>query len=37
MIDYTVPDFTVGLKRNLVFAQVMRDCPQFFFSLLDHR
>lgn len=32
MIDYTVPDFTVGLKRNLVFAQVMRDCPQFFFD-----
>ena len=31
MIDFTVPDFTVGLKRNLVFAQVMRDCPQFFF------
>ncbi len=32
MIDFTVPDFTVGLKRNLVFAQLMRDCPQFFFS-----
>lgn len=32
MIDFTVPDFTVGLKRNLVFARVMRDCPQFFFD-----
>ena len=32
MIDFTVPDFTVGLKRNLVFAQLMRDCPQFFFD-----
>ena len=32
MIDFTVPDFTVGLKRNLVFAQVMRDCPQFFYE-----
>lgn len=31
-IDYTLPDFTVGLKRNLVFAQLMRDCPQFFFD-----
>ncbi len=30
MIDFTVPDFTLGLKRNLVFAQLMRDCPQFF-------
>ena len=32
MIDFTVPDFTLGLKRNLVFAQVMRDCPQFFYD-----
>lgn len=32
MIDFTVPDFTFGLKRNLVFAQLMRDCPQFFFD-----
>jgi hypothetical protein len=32
MIDFTVPDFTVGLKRNLVFAQVMQACPQFFYS-----
>lgn len=31
-INYTLPDFTVGLKRNLVFAQLMRDCPQFFFD-----
>lgn len=30
MVGYTLPDFTVGLKRNLVFAQLMRDCPQFF-------
>lgn len=30
MIGYTLPDFTVGLKRNLVFAQLMHDCPQFF-------
>lgn len=30
MIGYTLPDFTVGLKRNLLFAQLMRDCPQFF-------
>ncbi len=32
MIDFTLPDFTVGLRRNLVFAQLMRDCPQFFFD-----
>lgn len=32
MIDFTLPDFTVGLQRNLVFAQLMRDCPQFFFD-----
>ena len=32
MIDFTVPDFTVGLKRNLVFAQAMQACPQFFYS-----
>lgn len=30
IIDFTLPDFTVGLRRNLVFAQLMRDCPQFF-------
>jgi len=32
MIDFTLPDFTVGLRRNLVFAQLMRDCPQYFFE-----
>lgn len=32
MIDFTLPDFTVGLRRNLVFARLMRDCPQFFFE-----
>lgn len=31
-IDFTVPDFTVGLRRNLVFAQLMADCPQFFYD-----
>lgn len=32
MIDFTLPDFTVGLKRNLLFAQLMHDCPQFFYD-----
>lgn len=32
MIDFTLPDFTVGLRRNLVFAQLKQDCPQFFFD-----
>ena len=31
-IDFTVPDFTVGLRRNLLFAQLMADCPQFFYD-----
>lgn len=31
-IDFTVPDFTLGLRRNLVLAQLMADCPQFFFD-----
>ena len=30
MIRFTLPDFTLGLRRNLVFLSLMRDSPQFF-------
>ena len=32
MIRYSLPDFTVGLQYNLMFVQLMRACPQFFFE-----
>ena len=32
MIRYSLPDFTVGLQYNLMFVQLMRSCPQFFFD-----
>lgn len=30
MIRFTLPDFTLGLKRNLLFCSLLRDAPQFF-------
>ncbi len=30
MITYSLPDFTVGLGYNLMFATLMRQAPQFF-------
>ena len=30
MLTYTLPDFTAGLRRNLVFLSLMRDHPEFF-------
>lgn len=32
MIRYSLPDFTVGLQYNLMFVELMRSCPQFFFD-----
>lgn len=31
MISYSLPDFTVGLRFNLMVCQLMREVPQFFF------
>lgn len=30
MIDFTLPDFTAGLKRNILFAQLMQGSPELF-------
>lgn len=30
MIAYTLPDFTVGLKRNLLFIRLLREHPEYF-------
>lgn len=32
MVNYTLPDFTVGLNRNLLFARLYRSNPELFFD-----
>lgn len=32
MLNYTLPDFTVGLQRNLLFLRLHRSNPELFFD-----
>lgn len=35
MIKYTLPDFTVGLSRNMFFIQLWQDHPEYFIDDLQ--
>ena len=32
MINYSLPDFCSGLQYNLMFVELTRSCPQFFYD-----